>query len=79
MPQIAEQHNQRPDPPICTHQYSSAFGTYRKPTLHQDTLIKTPSSLHALVISNGHMFSVPIKVIPCFLSRDSRRIKQRQL
>jgi hypothetical protein len=63
MPQL-EQQQQQQQQPLCTHQYSSAFGTYRKPTLSQDTLIKTPSSCHALVISNGHMFSVPIKVIP---------------
>ena len=61
MPQL-EQQQQQQQQPLCTHQYPSAFGTYRKPTLSQDTLIKTPSSCHALVISNGHMFSVPIKV-----------------
>ena len=57
-----QQQQQRPEPPLCTHQYSSAFGTYRKPTHGEDTLIKTPSSLHVLAISNGHMFSVPVKV-----------------
>jgi hypothetical protein len=63
-----QQHQQQPnraDPPLCTHQYSSAFGTYRKPTVQQDTLLKSPSSSHALVMSNGHMFSVPIKVQAC--------------
>jgi hypothetical protein len=59
-----QQQQQRPEPPLCTHQYSSAFGTYRKPAHGEDTLIKTPSSLHVLVISNGHMFSVPVKVPP---------------
>ena len=84
MPHLEQQQQQqqqqhRSEPPLCTHQYASAFGTYRKPTLvtHpliynqifliilqvEDTLIKTPSSSHALVISNGHMFAVHIKVL----------------
>jgi hypothetical protein len=60
MPQLGDQPHS--EPPLCTHQYASAFGTYRKPTPVQDTLIKTPMSSHALVISNGHAFSIPIKV-----------------
>jgi len=30
--QQQQQQQQRIDTPLCTHQYSSAFGTYRKPT-----------------------------------------------
>jgi hypothetical protein len=60
--QQQQQQQQRADSPLCTHQYSSAFGTYRKPVLEQDVLLKSPTSSHALVMSNGHMFSVPIKV-----------------
>ena len=60
--QQQQQQQQQRIEPLCTHQYTSAFGTFRKPTLEQDTLLKSPSSSHALVMSNGHMFSVPIKV-----------------
>ena len=47
--------------PVDMSQYSRLFGTTRIPKCEQDELMVSPSSRHAVVMRNGHLYAIEVQ------------------